>query len=139
MKCQKESFGEEGGYLYPPPGVPGPAPPPPPGCDLLHVKLFSLKFVCLFVCFGGRGEGTYTLSGWAHSCEVFFLRCVSNSIQGVWCLDTSVLLVISRTLLLYIEEAFIRLFSILICLDSMLPITHPRPLPRVRHFYEFGV
>ena len=30
------------------------------------------------------------------------------------------------------------LFSILICLDSMLPITHPRPLPRVRHFYEFG-
>ena len=31
------------------------------------------------------------------------------------------------------------LFSILICLGSMLPITHPRPLPRVCHFYEFGI
>ena len=29
--------------------------------------------------------------------------------------------------------------SILICLNFMLPITHPRPLPRVRYFYEFGV
>ena len=27
------------------------------------------------------------------------------------------------------------LFSILKCLDSMLPITHSRPLLRVRHFY----
>ena len=31
------------------------------------------------------------------------------------------------------------LFSILKCLNSMLPITHPRPLLRIRHFYEFGV
>ena len=31
------------------------------------------------------------------------------------------------------------LFSILICLHSMLAITHARPLPRVRHFYEFSV
>ena len=31
------------------------------------------------------------------------------------------------------------LSNILICLDSMLPITHPRSLPHVHHFYEFGV
>ena len=31
------------------------------------------------------------------------------------------------------------LFSIPICLDSLLPITHPIPLLCVRHFYEFGV
>ena len=31
------------------------------------------------------------------------------------------------------------LLSILKCLDSMLPITHPTPLLCVCHYYEFGV
>ena len=96
------------------------------------MKLFSLKFVCLFVCFLGEGRVLIScLDGHIH------LEVCKYSVQGVWCLDTFILLVISRTLLLYIEEAFIRLFSILICLESMLPITHPRPLPRVRHCIEY--
>ena len=66
----KIKFGGKG--LLIPPSRALPLPLPLDGH--IHVKLFSLKFLCLFVCFGGRGEGTYTLSGWAHSCEVVFFE-----------------------------------------------------------------